>query len=183
MRAAVPWAEAHLEVGAVQALRQLLEERHQHLCELLRLHMQTDTPDASCLAHVRSCSYMGCAPWWDRLEVQTVVHSPCRPCNTAMPCSMLVRRELGTWVISRISSSSPMKRTSFWLFVTGQYFRSDLSTGSASFGSFSTNCTPGNHPHPPHMQLQGAYTWQAQRPASCTKDLDLTETKALSYLA
>ena len=54
---------------------------------------------------------------------------------------VLFTEAVGTCVISRISSSSPMKRTSFWLFVTGQYFSSDLSTGSASLGSFSTNCT------------------------------------------
>lgn len=44
-------------------------------------------------------------------------------------------------VISRISSSSPRKSTSFWLLVTGQYLSIAFSTGSASFGSFSTNCT------------------------------------------
>ena len=37
-------AEANLEVGAVQALCQLLEQRHQHLGKLLRLHMHADNP-------------------------------------------------------------------------------------------------------------------------------------------
>ena len=33
----------------------------------------------------------------------------------------------------------PRNRTSFWLFVTGQYFSNPRSTVSASRGSFSTN--------------------------------------------
>jgi hypothetical protein len=45
-----------------------------------------------------------------------------------------------TCVISRISSSSPRNSTSFWLLVSGQKRSSARSTGSASVGSFSTNC-------------------------------------------
>ena len=44
------------------------------------------------------------------------------------------------WINSRISSSSPRNSTSFWLFVTGQYFSRPEITSSASRGSFSTNC-------------------------------------------
>lgn len=43
-------------------------------------------------------------------------------------------------VSSSISSSSPRNSTSFWLLVTGQNLSSCSSTGSASLGSFSTNC-------------------------------------------
>ena len=55
---------------------------------------------------------------------------------------------LRTCVISKISSSSPRKSTSFWLLVTGQYLSNARSTGSASFGSFSTNCSAC--PNPTH---------------------------------
>lgn len=42
-------------------------------------------------------------------------------------------------VASKTSSSSPRNKTSFWLFVTGQYLMRPLITVSASLKSFSTN--------------------------------------------
>ncbi|KAF7810758.1 transportin-1 isoform X1 [Senna tora] len=39
------------------------------------------------------------------------------------------------------SSNSPISKSSFWQFVTGQYFNIPLTTTPPSIGSFCTNCT------------------------------------------
>jgi hypothetical protein len=63
-----------------------------------------------------------------------------------------------TCVSSSTSSSSPRKSTSLCELVSGQNLSSPRMTGSASRGSFSTNCTNhiGNGGHPVSRQAAKA---------------------------